>query len=213
MVIHDIGRQDFYQTWQKMRDYTLARDTHSANQIWLVEHPPVFTLGRAGKTTNLLTINSVTKSVNQPRIPFVKTDRGGDITYHGPGQFIAYLLCDIRREGVGIRQFVRLIEQSVIDYLTTLDIEAQRQAGRPGIYTKLGKIAALGLNCKQYGTYHGVSINVNMDLSPFQQINPCGIKQPIAQIKQWHPYVCTKHSKRHWCKYFLHLWEKAPNSI
>jgi lipoyl(octanoyl) transferase len=197
--IYDLGMQDYHKIWQKMKDYTLSRNQTSSNQIWLVEHPPIFTLGRVGKASNLH---------QQTNIPLVKTDRGGDITYHGPGQLIAYLLFDIRRDGIGIKNFVRLIEQSVIDYLQTLNIPSERKTGHPGIYTQHGKIAALGLNCKQQGTYHGVSININMNLTPFQYINPCGLSQAVTHIQRWYPQITIEQSKTNWLNAFIPLWNR-----
>ncbi len=163
--IIDKGLCDYQSCWQEMHDYTDQRDAGSADQLWLVQHPPVFTLGLAGKPEHLL---------NPGDIPVVKTDRGGQVTYHGPGQVVIYVLLDIRRRAWGIRSLVRLIEQAIIDLLQAEDIEAVRRDGAPGVYVDERKIAALGLRIRRGCSYHGLSLNVDMDLEPFERINPCG---------------------------------------
>jgi len=160
-----------------MREFTAARDGGTPDEIWLVEHPPVFTLGQAGKPEHLLVANS--------GIPLVQIDRGGQITYHGPGQVVAYLLLDLRRRKLMVRELVTLIEDAVIETLAAYNLAGERKAGAPGIYVPQdasgasaahtgAKVAALGLKIRNGCTYHGVSLNVSMDLSPFLAINPCG---------------------------------------
>lgn len=148
-----------------MQDFTAARNEITPDELWVLEHPPVFTLGQAGKREHLL----------QPtEIPVVSIDRGGQITYHGPGQVVVYVLVDLKRRGYGVKELVSRMEQAVIDLLTESGIQAERKAGAPGVYVAGAKIAALGLRIKQGRSYHGLALNVDMDLSPFALINPCG---------------------------------------
>jgi len=148
-----------------MQAFTAARTAESADELWLCEHPPVYTLGQAGKPEHLLADIGV---------PLVKIDRGGQITYHGPGQVLAYLLIDLPRRGLKVRELVSRIEQAVIDLLAEHGVRAERREGAPGVYVGPAKVAALGLRIKNGRSYHGLSLNVDMDLSPFSAINPCG---------------------------------------
>lgn len=148
-----------------MQAFTCARDEVTPDEIWFLEHAPVFTLGRNGKREHVL---------NPGDIPVIPVDRGGQVTYHGPGQLVVYVLVDIRRKGLGVRELVMMLEQSVIDYLAGQGIEAQGDRDAPGVYVKGEKIAALGLRVSRGKTYHGLSFNVNPDLAAFQRINPCG---------------------------------------
>lgn len=150
---------------QQMQDFTRQRDAETVDEIWLLEHAPVFTLGRNGKMEHVL---------NPGDIPVIPIDRGGQVTYHGPGQLIAYLLLDVKRTGLGVRELVMKIEQSVIDVLAKHDITAAGDRDAPGVYVAGKKISALGLRVSRGKTYHGLSLNVHMDLQPFQRINPCG---------------------------------------
>jgi lipoyl(octanoyl) transferase len=160
-----LGRVEYEPTWQAMLDFTLARNAETPDEIWIVEHPPVFTLGQAGKPEHLL---------NDVGIPVVKIDRGGQITYHGPGQVVIYLLLDLSRLKIKVRELVTAIEQAVIDFLAAHGVTAERHSGAPGVYVGAAKIAALGLKIKNGCSYHGLALNVDMDLSPFAAINPCG---------------------------------------
>ena len=172
-LIRQRGTEDYEVTFAAMRDFTNARDALTPDELWIVEHPPVFTLGLGADPAHVL---------NPQQIPVIPTDRGGEVTYHGPGQVVIYLLFDLRREGRKLlpRDFVARIEQAVIDTLAAYNLKTQRRPGAPGIYVADGeyqaaKIAALGLKIRASGcTYHGVSLNVAMDLSPFSRINPCG---------------------------------------
>ena len=166
MQIHNLGLRPYQEIWDAMRACTAARDADSADQIWLVQHPPVYTQGQAGKPEHLLAPGD---------IPVIQIDRGGQITYHGPGQTVMYLLLDLRRAGIGIRALVSLIEESVIGYLQELRIRAQSRIDAPGVYVDGKKIASLGLRVRGGCTYHGVALNVDMDLEPFSRINPCGL--------------------------------------
>ena len=166
MHIRHLGLRPYLETWEAMRTYTVARGTNSADELWLVQHPPVFTQGQAGKTEHLLAPGN---------IPVIHIDRGGQITYHGPGQIIMYLLLDIRRSNIGIRSLVSMIENSVITLLQTHGINAAARPDAPGVYVAGDKIASLGLKVSNGRTYHGVALNVDMDLEPFTRINPCGL--------------------------------------
>ena len=164
------GLQDYDTCFDEMQTFTAQRGPDTPDTIWLVEHPPVFTLGLAGDPAHLLAPGN---------IPLVKVDRGGQITYHGPGQVVAYLLLDLRRRGLFVKALVDAIEAAVIETLATYNVASERKAGAPGIYLSGGphagaKIAALGLKIRNGCSYHGVSLNLAMDLSPFTQINPCG---------------------------------------
>jgi lipoyl(octanoyl) transferase len=159
------GVVDYAEAVSAMRAFNAARDAHTTDEIWLLQHPPVYTRGLSCKQSVLVADNAV---------PVVDTDRGGQMTYHGPGQLVAYVLMDLRRRHWGIRQLVDALEQSVIDLLATQNISAQRREGAPGVYVNDAKIAALGLRVRQGTSYHGLSLNVDMDLAPFSHIDPCG---------------------------------------
>ena len=164
-AIRSLGRADYEPVWRAMQAFTRDRDASTPDELWIVEHPPVFTLGLAAKPEHVLDAAS---------IPVVRIDRGGQVTYHGPGQLVAYVLLDLRRAGYGVKELVRRLEQSVIDLLSGYGIRAERQAGMPGVYVAGAKIAAVGLRVSRGCTYHGISLNVDGDLSAFSQINPCG---------------------------------------
>ncbi|MBZ0067685.1 MAG: lipoyl(octanoyl) transferase LipB [Thiobacillus sp.] len=163
--VRRLGRVEYEPTWRAMQAFTAQRTADMPDELWLLEHPPVFTQGQAGKPEHLIAATD---------IPVVPIDRGGQITYHGPGQVVVYVLVDLRRRGYGIRELVTRMEQAVIDLLAAHGINAARQPGAPGVYVDGAKIAALGLRVKHGCTYHGLALNVDMDLSPFAAINPCG---------------------------------------
>ena len=157
-----------------MQAFTDARDESSPDELWTLQHEPVFTLGQAGKWEHVLMPGD---------IPVVPVDRGGQVTYHGPGQIVAYPLIDIRRAKIGVREFVNRIEQAIIDTLETWNIVAVRKDEAPGVYVDGAKVAALGLRVRRGCTFHGLAFNVNMDLEPFRRINPCGFQNlPVTQI-------------------------------
>jgi lipoyl(octanoyl) transferase len=166
MIVRQLGRVDFEATWQRMREFTDARTPESEDELWIVEHDPVFTQGVAGKPEHLL--------INPSNIPVVKTDRGGQITYHGPGQTVVYVMFNLKRAGYGVRELVVRIENAVIATLKEFGIEAYGKRDAPGVYVDEAKIASLGLKIRNGCSYHGVALNVNMDLTPFSFINPCG---------------------------------------
>lgn len=165
VLIRQFGPQEYLGVYKAMVVFTSRRGPDTADEIWCLEHEPVFTLGLAGRTEHLLEPGA---------IPVHKVDRGGQVTYHGPGQLVVYLLLDLKRLGVSIKRFVNLLEQSVIDFLATFDLEAARRRGMPGVYLADRKIAALGVRVRRGCSYHGLALNVCMDLSPFRRINPCG---------------------------------------
>ncbi len=164
-VVKRLGRAEYEPTWRAMQAYTAQRGEDARDELWLLEHPPVFTLGQAGKPEHLL---------RDVGVPVVKIDRGGQVTYHGPGQLVGYLLFDLARRKLKVRELVTLMEQAVIDLLGEYRIAGERVAGAPGVYVHGEKIAALGLRVKNGCCYHGLSLNVDMDLAPFTAINPCG---------------------------------------
>jgi len=165
--VRRLGRLDYEPVWRAMQIFTDQRDENTADELWLVEHPPVFTQGQAGRAENILAPGD---------IPVIQVDRGGQVTYHGPGQIVAYPLIDIGRLEMGVRKLVKGIEQAIIDVLKSYAVDAQLLAGAPGVYIDGVKIAALGLRIRKGKSFHGLSFNIDMDLEPFQRINPCGFE-------------------------------------
>ncbi len=164
-IVRDLGRRAYEPVWRAMQAYTDARDETTPDALWLVEHDPVFTLGQAGKPEHVLLPGD---------IPVLHVDRGGQVTYHGPGQLVAYPLLDLRRLRTGVRDYVCRIEQAVIDTLADWNIEGRRRDGAPGVYVEGAKVAALGIRVRRGCTFHGLAFNIDMDLEPFSRINPCG---------------------------------------
>ena len=164
--VRRLGRAEYEPAWRAMQAYTAERGADGADELWLTEHPPVYTLGIAGRAAHLPRVDN--------GIPVVKVDRGGQITYHGPGQVVLYLLLDLRRRGLAVRALVRMMESAVIDLLREHGIAAEGRVEAPGVYVNGAKIAALGLRVKNGCCYHGLAFNVDMDLSPFRAIDPCG---------------------------------------
>ena len=165
LVVKRLGEVDYAPTFQAMQDFTASRTAETPDELWIVEHPPVYTLGQAGKPEHIL---------RDVGIPVVRIDRGGQVTYHGPGQVVIYLLLDLHRLKIKVRELVTAIEQAVIDLLAEYGVTAERREGAPGVYVGEAKVAALGLRIRNGCSYHGLSLNVDMDLSPFTAINPCG---------------------------------------
>jgi lipoyl(octanoyl) transferase len=163
--VRDLGRSAYEPVWHAMQAFTDARDEQTQDELWIVEHDPVFTLGQAGKPEHILAAGD---------IPVLRVDRGGQVTYHGPGQIVAYPLVDLRRLRLGVRELVERIEQAVIDVLADWNIVGERKPGAPGVYVAGAKVAALGLRVRRGCSFHGLAFNVAMDLEPFQRINPCG---------------------------------------
>ncbi|TMP14656.1 octanoyltransferase [Pseudoalteromonas sp. S2721] len=165
LIVRQLGRQRYMPIWQKMQSFTDTRDEHTADEIWLVEHEPVFTQGQAGKAEHLL---------NTGDIEVIQVDRGGQVTYHGPGQQMMYVLFNLRRLNIGVRELVTWLEECIIDTLKDYDIDAYAKADAPGVYVNDSKVASLGLRVRHGCSFHGLALNVSMDLSPFLRINPCG---------------------------------------
>jgi lipoyl(octanoyl) transferase len=177
MKIKYLGRQDFLVTWQAMYDFTQNRNEHTENELWVLEHLAVFTQGQAGKPEHIL---------NAHDIPVIQTDRGGQVTYHGPGQLIVYVLFDLKRAKMNVRQLVTHLEQAIIRFLAMQHIQAHSDCTRPGVYIGEEKIASIGLRVKKGCSFHGISFNVDMDLTPFSYINPCGYAQlRMTQLKSF----------------------------
>lgn len=166
MIIRWLGRVDYQPTWQAMQQFTDTRGPDTEDELWLLEHPPVFTLGLAADRSHVLAPGD---------IPLVQTDRGGQVTYHGPGQLVAYPLLDVRRLGLTVRGLVMLLEQCVIDLVAGHGITAVGRRDAPGVYVDGQKLASLGLRIRRHASYHGLALNVDMDLAPFGRINPCGM--------------------------------------
>ncbi len=166
MIVRWLGRVDYASTWQDMRRFTDERGAHTPDELWLLEHPKVFTLGMAADPSHVLDAGD---------IPVVQTDRGGQVTYHGPGQLVAYPLLDLRRHDLTVRGLVTLLEQSVIDLLAPHGIDAVGRRDAPGVYVEGRKLAALGLRVRRGASYHGLALNVDLDFAPFARINPCGM--------------------------------------
>jgi len=165
LIIRSLGTQPYPETWDAMKQFTDKRTPNTPDEIWLLQHPPVYTQGQAGKPEHIL---------NPGNIPVVQSDRGGQVTYHGPGQLVAYVLMDIKRRNLSIRTLVCELERILIALLKTFDLSAETQAGAPGVYINNKKIASIGLRVRKGCTYHGIALNIDMDLKPFLGINPCG---------------------------------------
>jgi lipoyl(octanoyl) transferase len=200
LQVKQLGRVEYEPTWRAMLDFTIARTADTPDEIWIVEHPPVFTLGQAGKPEHLLV---------DVGIPVVKIDRGGQITYHGPGQVVIYLLLDLNRLKIKVRELVTAIEQAVIDFLAAHGVTADRLAGAPGVYVGDAKIAALGLKIKNGCSYHGLSLNVDMDISPFTAINPCGYAGlKVVQTKDFNIPLTAEQAGEQLTQYLLRQLDK-----
>jgi lipoyl(octanoyl) transferase len=183
-----LGLADYEPVWRDMQGYTDRRNASSDDEIWLVQHPPVFTQGQAGKAEHILAPGE---------IPVVQVDRGGQVTYHGPGQIVVYPLIDIARKGIGVRDFVHRIEESIIRVLAHYGVTGDRLAGAPGIYVNGAKIASLGLRVRRGRSYHGLAFNVDMDLEPFGRINPCGYAGlQVTQLAAFAQIACGEVENR-----------------
>ena len=177
LVLKRLGRAAYEPTWQAMKAFSASRERDTPDELWLVEHAPVYTLGVGARAAHLPRLDN--------GVPVVKTDRGGQITYHGPGQVVAYLLLDMKRRGLTVRPLVRLMENAVIDLLRDYGITAAHRVDAPGVYVGDAKVAALGLRISRGSCYHGLALNVDMDLSPFSVIDPCGYSGlAVTQLKE-----------------------------
>lgn len=193
--IRSLGLQPYLPVWEKMKQFTVERTPDTLDELWLLEHPPIYTQGQAGKAEHLL---------NPQDIPVVQTDRGGQITYHGPGQLVVYVLMDIRRLSLGIRTLVCQLEKVLITLLDHFGIAAETRCGAPGVYVDDKKIASIGLRVKNGCTYHGISLNVGMDLTPFLGINPCGFAQlQMTQIQAFRKEITMDEVSKQFIHDFL----------
>lgn len=197
IIIRELHTQPYMQAYQAMHDFTLNRNEQTPDEIWLVEHYPVFTQGRVGKPEHLL---------HQSDIPIVATDRGGQITYHAPGQQIMYILFDLKRRKIGIRDIVSCLEKCVIQTLAHYDIMSYAKAEAPGVYIDHKKICSLGLHIKRGCTLHGLALNIDMDLAPFNDINPCGYAGlQMTQLKEFVPQINRSELKQLLTNNFINL--------
>ncbi len=195
MNIHYLGTQDYNDVWLKMKEFTIQRHIDTPDELWLLQHHSVYTQGQAGKVEHILNLNN---------IKIVQSDRGGQITYHGPGQLVAYVLMDIRRRNLGIRTLVCQLEKVLISVLAQYEIKASIRSGAPGVYVQEKKIASIGLRVKNGCTYHGIALNVDMDLAPFLGINPCGFaKMEMTQMRHFLPSISLEEVSQHFERVFL----------
>ena len=181
LIVRSLGEQSYTRIWEAMKAFTANRDAQTPDELWCLEHPPVYTQGQAGKAEHIL---------NPGDIPVIQVDRGGQVTYHGPGQLVVYLLIDLSRAGLGVRELVDRIEQSLVAVLADYGIDAAPRADAPGVYVDGAKIASLGLRVRRGCSFHGLALNVSMDLEPFHRINPCGhAGMPMTQIRDFQAEV------------------------
>ena len=200
VTIRTLGLQDYSTAWEAMKQFTIDRNETTPDELWLLEHHPVYTQGQAGKPEHVL---------NPRGIPIVQSDRGGQVTYHGPGQLVVYTLLDIQRLKMGVRTLVSHLEQTLIALLQHYHIQANIQCGAPGVYVDGKKIASIGLRVKNGRTYHGIALNVNMDLSPFDGINPCGYKElKMTQISDFVEDISMEALSQH----FIRAWS-LPDTL
>jgi lipoyl(octanoyl) transferase len=198
-IIHDKGIQQYSSIWEEMKQFTQMRQDETEDELWLLEHFPVYTQGQAGKAEHIL---------NHNEIPIIQSDRGGQVTYHGPGQLVGYTLLDLRRRKIGIRTLVCNLEELIIELLKQFGITAQVKCGAPGVYVQDAKIASVGLRVKNSCTYHGIALNVDMDLNPFNDINPCGFNQlKMAQMKDFIPEIDFYTVKYEFTRIFLNYFK------
>lgn len=195
VIIRQLGVEPYEPTWQKMQHFTDQRDESTPDEIWLLEHEPVFTQGQAGKAEHLL---------NPGDIPVVQVDRGGQVTYHGPGQLVVYLLLNLRRHKFGVRDAVTMMEEAVVETLRSFGIESYAKPDAPGVYVDEQKIASLGLRVRKGCTFHGLALNIDMDMEPFLRINPCGYAgMQMVQLGALVPGVDPQEVRRRMIDYFV----------
>jgi lipoyl(octanoyl) transferase len=195
ITVRELGLQPYLPIWESMKQFTSMRDETTQDELWILEHQPVYTQGQAGKAEHILASSA---------IPVIQSDRGGQVTYHGPGQLLVYTLLDIKRRHLGVRTLVAQLEQSLISLLTSYDIAGETQCGAPGVYVNQKKIASIGLRVKQGCTYHGIALNVSMDMAPFANINPCGYKQlEMTQMIDFIPNISLHDVGQRFIEAFL----------
>lgn len=177
LIVRHLGEVDYRDTWQKMQEFTDSRLPETADELWFLQHPPVYTLGKNGKPEHV---------VNPLEIPVINVDRGGQVTYHGPGQIVVYTLLDLNRLKIGVRELVTIIEQTLVELLASYGVEARSRREAPGVYVNDAKIAALGLRVRKGCSFHGLALNVDMELEPFSRINPCGYEGlEVTRLKNY----------------------------
>jgi lipoyl(octanoyl) transferase len=197
--IKKLGIQPYQPVWEEMKSFTSSRQEDNSDELWVLEHFPVYTQGQAGKAEHIL---------NPGAIPIIQSDRGGQVTYHGPGQFIAYVLMDLQRRHLGVKTLVCHLEQIIIELLQNYQISAHRKTHAPGVYVEQKKIASIGLRVKHHCTYHGIALNVDMDLLPFQGINPCGYEQlKMTQITEYDAHITVAQIQEDFIRLFLAKFE------
>jgi len=195
IAVKYLGTTDYLQIWQDMKDFTDARVDSSADELWITEHAPVFTQGHNGKPEHLLDIGDV---------PVIQVDRGGQVTYHAPGQLVIYCLLDLNRLGLGVRSLVTCIESSLVEFLASYGIDALARKDAPGVYVDAAKIAALGLRIRKGCCYHGLSLNIDMDLGPFSGINPCGLEgQAVTQMADFDITINVERAGRELAEFLI----------
>ncbi|MCK7227563.1 lipoyl(octanoyl) transferase LipB [Enterobacter asburiae] len=203
ILVRHLGLQPYEPVSQAMHDFTDSRDDTTPDEIWLVEHLPVFTQGQAGKAEHLLMTGD---------IPVIQSDRGGQVTYHGPGQQVMYVLLNLKRRKLGVRELVTLLEQTVVNTLAEYGIDAHPRADAPGVYIGEMKICSLGLRIRKGCSFHGLALNINMDLAPFQRINPCGYAgMEMTQMRQWVETATPEHIRPVLLKNMLALLNNPPH--
>ncbi len=195
ILVKQLDVVPYEECYAAMREFNQARSSNTEDEIWILQHPPVYTLGLAGSRKHI---------IDAGKIPVIETDRGGQVTYHGPGQLVAYLLIDLSRRPYSVKRFVSLIEAAVINYLGSLGIKAARKSDAPGVYVMEKKIAALGVRVKQSGSYHGLALNVDMDISPYENINPCGYADlQCTQISEYLDNINMENVYQEFPRYLL----------
>lgn len=205
ILIRQLGLQPYEPVSQAMHDFTDTRDETTLDEIWLVEHHPVFTQGQAGKAEHVLVPGD---------IPVIQSDRGGQVTYHGPGQQVMYVLLNLKRRKLGVRELVTLLEQTVVNTLAEYEIASHPRADAPGVYVDEQKICSLGLRIRKGCSFHGLALNISMDLSPFQRINPCGYAgMEMAQMRQWRPDITPTMVAPHLVTSLLALLGDPPHEF
>lgn len=203
ILVRQLGQQAYEPISQAMHEFTDTRDENTPDEVWLVEHPPVFTQGQAGKAEHILATGD---------IPVIQSDRGGQVTYHGPGQQVMYVLLNLKRRKLGVRELVTLLEKTVVNTLADQGIEAFPRADAPGVYVGEKKICSLGLRIRKGCSFHGLALNIAMDLSPFQRINPCGYAgMEMAQVKDWVADATTASIEPLLVRHFLTLLNNPPH--
>lgn len=201
MYVRELGLQPYQPVWEEMKQFTIARQADTEDELWVLEHLPVYTQGQAGKPHHV---------INPGNISIVQSDRGGQVTYHGPGQMIAYVLIDLKRRHLGIKTLVCKLEQMLIDLLGTYHISAHRESNAPGVYVAQQKIASIGLRVKNNCTYHGIALNVDIDLGPFQGINPCGYENlKMTRIKEYDAHISLTQVQKDFIRLFSDKFETS----